>query len=227
MPITAIIFDFDGVILETESPIHQSWSELYQEFGLKLSMEVWARTIGAGEDIFDPLADIEEQVGRLPDRERLARRRRQREDALVAAQPVMPGVAQMLHDARRMGLRVALASSSSCRWVVGHLERLGLRDYFSIIRASDDVERTKPDPELYLSALAGLGVDSTQAFAIEDSPNGVSAARHAGLFCVAVPNNLTRGLPLEHADMLLESLASLPLDRLVAEIERRLNGNHS
>lgn len=224
MPIKAIIFDFDGVILETEGPVHQSWSELYQELGLTLSMEVWAATIGAGEYTFDPLADIEKQVGKLADREILAARRRQRENELVAAQPVMPGIVDMLKEARRLGLAVALASSSSCRWVVGHLERLGLLEYFSVIRASDDVERTKPDPELYLAALDGLGINNAQALAVEDSPNGISAAKRAGLFCIAVPHNLTRSLPLEHADMLLESLDSMPLDMLVAEVERRLNG---
>ena len=224
MPIKAIIFDFDGVILETEGPVHQSWAELYQEFGLTLSMEVWAQVIGAGENVFDPLEDIERQIGRLENLEDVALRRLQRENELVSAQTVLPGVTDILQDARRLGLRVGLASSSSCSWVVGHLRRLGLLEYFAVIRAADDVQRTKPDPELYLAALHGLGVPASLAFAVEDSPNGVSAARRAGLFCVAVPHHLTRDLPLDHADMRLESLSTISLENLISEIERRLNG---
>jgi beta-phosphoglucomutase-like phosphatase (HAD superfamily) len=91
-------------------------------------------------------------------------------------------------------------------------------------RAADDVQRTKPDPELYLAALHALGVTASQAFAVEDSPNGISAAKRAGLFCVAVPNRLTISLPLDHADMQLESLSTISLETLLCEIERRLNG---
>ena len=224
MTIKAVIFDFDGVILETEGPIHQSWEELYQEFGLRLSMEVWASYIGTAEDSFDPLDGIEAQFGRLHDREGLALRRRQREDQLVLVQTVLPGVKDFLQDARNLGLQVGLASSSSCSWVVGHLERLELLEYFSVIRARDDVQRTKPDPDLYLAALTGLGVTVSQAFAVEDSPNGISAAKQAGLFCLAVPHNLTRNLPLDHADMQIESLSTVSLENLICEIERRLNG---
>lgn len=224
MPIKAVIFDFDGVILETEGPVHQSWAELYQKFGLTLSMDVWAQVIGAGENVFNPMADIERQIGKLDDLEAVASRRLQRENELVSAQRVLPGVTEILQEARRLGLRVGLASSSSCQWVVGHLKRLGLLDYFTVVRASDDVLRTKPDPELYLAALHALGVTASQAFAVEDSPNGVSAAKRAGLFCLAVPHHLTRDLPLGHADMRLESLSMVSLENLVIEIERRLNG---
>ena len=220
MSIKAVIFDFDGVILETEGPVHQSWAELYQEFDLTLTMEVWTQVIGAGMNIFDPMEDIERQVGKLPDREGLAERRLKRENELVSDQTVLPGVTEILRDANLLGLRVGLASSSSCSWVVGHLRRLGLLEYFAVIRAADDVQRTKPDPELYLAALHLLGVSASQAFAVEDSPNGISAAKRAGLFCVAVPNPLTRQLPLDHADLLLTSLEELSLDDLLARVAK-------
>jgi len=226
MPIKAVIFDFDGVILETEGPVHQSWAELYQEFGLTLTMDVWAQVIGAGESVFNPMADIERQIGKLEDQEAVASRRLERENELVSAQRVLPGVTEILQEARRLGLLVGLASSSSCQWVVGHLKRLGLLDYFTVVRASDDVLRTKPDPDLYLAALNGLGVAADQAFAVEDSPNGITAAKRAGLFCLAVPHHLTRDLPLDHADMQLESLSTITLENLINEIERRLNGKH-
>jgi HAD superfamily hydrolase (TIGR01509 family) len=149
----------------------------------------------------------------------------QRETSLILEQPVLPGVLDYLEGARRLGLRVGLASSSSCEWVLGHLSRLGLLNYFHEIRASEDVKRTKPDPALYLQVLHGLGVPAEQGVALEDSPNGILAAKRAGLFCVAVPNALTRRLPLDHADLRLESLADLPLESLLVEVEGRLHGN--
>src|SRR4030067_3244264 len=186
MSIKAVIFDFDGVILETEGPVHQSWAELYQEFDLTLTMEVWTQVIGAGMNIFDPMEDMERQVGKRPDREGLAERRLKRENELVSDQTVLPGVTEILRDANLLGLRVGLASSSSCSWVVGHLRRLGLLEYFAVIRAADDVQRTKPDPELYQAALHALGVTASQAFAAEDLPNGISGDERGGLFVVVL-----------------------------------------
>jgi beta-phosphoglucomutase-like phosphatase (HAD superfamily) len=86
--------------------------------------------------------------------------------------------------------------------------------------ASDDVRITKPDPELFVVALAGLGLEAGQAVVFEDSPNGVLAARRAGLFTVAVPTRMTEMLPLEQADLRLSSLAELPLEELLRRVEQ-------
>ena len=145
--------------------------------------------------------------------------RKAREAALLSAQSIRPGVVETLQTARRIGLKIGLASSSPCRWVTGNLERLGLIDYFECIRCQDDVQLTKPDPELYLAAAACLEVPPVEAIAIEDSPNGVTAAKRAGMFCVAVPNDLTSGLRLDHADLRLDSLADLPLEELIAKAQ--------
>ena len=125
----------------------------------------------------------------------------------------------MLQDARRLGLKLGLASSSSCQWVEEHLQQRGLRAYFDVVRAADDVRFTKPDPELYLAVLTKLDVLPAQALALEDSPNGVRAAKAAGMYCVAVPNTMTSQLPLHEADLRLESLADLSLETLLARIE--------
>jgi beta-phosphoglucomutase-like phosphatase (HAD superfamily) len=117
-----------------------------------------------------------------------------------------------------LGLYLGLASSSSCKWVIDHLTRLGLVDYFDCICASDDVVHTKPDPELYLSVLRGLGVSAKEAIALEDSPIGIRAAKQAGLFCVAVPNPLTSQLALTQADLQLGSLAEMPLQQLLDKV---------
>lgn len=220
--IRALILDFDGLILETETPVYQSWRELYESLGCQLSFDKWAGTIGKAEGLFDPFEDIEEQLGRTVDREFFGPLRRKRELELIAKQPVLPGVKEVLDTAVQMSLMLGLASSSSCEWVSGHLTRLGLFDYFDTIKASDDVPHTKPDPALYQAVLAALDLGPNQAIVFEDSPNGILAAKRAGLFCVVVPNQLTARLKLNHADMRLNSLADLPLAKLIRKVEKRL-----
>ena len=215
--IRAIVFDFDGLILDTELPEFQSWQEIYQAHGCTLPLAVWATCIGTTE-AFDPYAYLEEQLGRAIDREVVQLRQRQQCDALIAAQAVLPGVHDYIADARRLDLQLGVASSSSRAWVHGHLTRLELHQHFVCIACRDDVPRTKPDPALYQAALAALGVRPEEAIALEDSPNGILAAKRAGLFCVAVPNVLTRQLPLDHADLQIPSLAALPLSELLRTI---------
>ena len=223
MKIHALVFDFDGLILETEEPIFRSWQEIYREFGCELAFEDWAKIIGTTETDWDPLVALEQQLGcSLGQQVEINRRQHARETELILAQSVLPGVEQYLQDARRLGLKIGLASSSTCAWVAGHLERLGLREYFQVIRASDHVQHTKPDPELYRSALDGLGVQPKQAVAFEDSPNGILAANRAGMWSVAVPNSLTRRLPVDHADLRLETLAALPLESVLEEFNARI-----
>jgi HAD superfamily hydrolase (TIGR01509 family) len=216
--IRALIFDFDGLILETEGPSYKSWEEVYQSFGFALPFSTWSTIIGTTQGEFDPCLELKKKVKGRVDWEGIESRRRASEKALIEAQSVMPGVEQYLKDARRLGLKTGLASSSSCKWVIGHLTRLGLVDYFDSICASDDVEHTKPDPELYLSVLRELDVSAEEAIALEDSPIGIQAAKQAGLFCVAVPNPLTRQLSLSQADFQLGSLAEMLLEQLLNKV---------
>jgi len=215
--ISALVFDFDGLILDTETPIFQSWREVYQEHGQELQLEKWATVIGTYEEPFDVFEYLQELTGRSLDRAAVETGRKAREMALLAGQTIRPGVVDYLQSAQRLGLKIGLASSSPCRWVTGNLDRLGLIDHFECIRCQDDVRLTKPDPELYLAAAACLEVSPVEAIAIEDSPNGVTAAKRAGMYAVAVPNDLTRGLRLDHADLRLESLADMPLEDLIAK----------
>lgn len=217
--IRAIIFDFDGLILETEGPSYDSWQEVYQSFGLSLPFASWATIIGSSQGGFDPRLDLQKRVKERIDWDEVERKRRKSEIERLEKLTVLPGVEQYLKDARRMGLKTGLASSSSCKWVTGHLTRLGLVDYFDCICASDDVKNTKPDPELYQSVLRGLDVSAEEAIALEDSPNGIRAAKQAGLYCVAVPNPLTRQLTFDQADLRLSSLEELTLEQLVDKIE--------
>lgn len=214
-----LIFDFDGLILDTESPEFIFWRDIFAEHGCVLSLAEWAVCIGTA-DVFDPCAHLEAQLGRPVDRDVLRTERRRRSDALIAAQAPLPGVVERIAEARAMGMKLGVASSSSRDWVEGHLTRLGLAGHFACVRCADDVDRVKPDPALYRVTLDGLGLRAEEAIAFEDSPNGVLAARRAGIFCVAVPNAATRELAFDGPDLRLTSLAELSLQEIVREVRR-------
>jgi HAD superfamily hydrolase (TIGR01509 family) len=217
--IRALIMDFDGLILDTEGPAYQAWLEIFQEYQAELPLSVWETWIGGSPHGFDPCGYLTEQTGYSVDREGLTRRALGREEELIEAKGVLPGVEEYVADAKRLGLKLGLASSSDCDWVFKYLEKLGLRDKFDCIKCADDVEKVKPAPDLYLAVLEGLGVPAEEAFAMEDSPNGITSAQAAGLFCVAVPNALTLRLHTNHADMRLDSLADVPLDELLSRVQ--------
>lgn len=219
--IQGIIFDFDGVILDTEFSAYQTWLEIYQEYGCDLPFSTWAVCIGGSPQLFDPCEYLEEQIGRAVPREELRLRRRERHVEVVSTQLAMPGIEDYIREAKRLGLKLGVASSSMHTWVDGHLARLGLLDSFDSIKCREDVTSSKPDPALYLSVLNDLGLQGEQAIALEDSPNGIIAAQRAGIFCVAVPNLITAQLPLEHADLHLTSLNALPLEQLLAIVQKR------
>jgi HAD superfamily hydrolase (TIGR01509 family) len=217
--IKALIFDFDGLILETETPVYISWNELYQSYHCHLPLDSWVTLIGGEDHSFDPYAELERQLGHSLDRAAVESERRKREMVLVDAQPVLPGVLQYLNDARQLKLRIGLASSSSCAWVTGHLTRLGIIQYFDCIRARDNVQKVKPDPELYLNVIKTLDIKPDEGIVLEDSFHGVQAAKSAGLYCVAVPNDMTRGMNLQQADLMLSSLTEMPLNNLITHVQ--------
>ena len=160
---------------------------------------------------------LEELTGREFDRDSLMRERRRRYLAATESNPLLPGVVDYIHEAQRLGLKLAVASSSSHAWVDGQLESRGLRQHFDPVICSDDVLRVKPDPELYLLTASTLRTTPGNTLVIEDSANGVAAAKEAGAFCVAVPNPMTRDLPLGRADVRLKALSDMPLTDLLVK----------
>ncbi len=208
------MFDFDGLILDTEEPVYRSWLEVYQAHGEELPFERWVQIVGSTTTGFHPQYHLEERLGRPLPKEVLDRRVGRRTE-MILAQAVLPGVVQHLDAARERGLKLGVASSSTREWVAGHLARLGILERFECLRCRDDVANAKPEPDLYLAVLECLGVDASEAIAIEDSPNGVAAAKRAGMRCVAIPNSITARLDLSEADITLTSLAELTLGQLL------------
>ena len=217
--IDTLIFDFDGVIIDTETPIYEIWQDVYSGYGVELDRSLWQRLIGGGTDRFDVFQHLEELAGVKLDREALENSRRRRYDRLVQSSPLLPGVREYIEEADRRGLKLGVASSSSRDWVENHLTERGLRPHFRCVVTRDDVSAIKPDPEPYVLAMEGLGTSPERAVAIEDSLNGVTAAKRAGMFCVAVPNPMTKDLPLEEADLRLGALSDITLTALLERLE--------
>jgi putative hydrolase of the HAD superfamily len=217
--IGGLLFDFDGLLVDTETPARLAYEELYRDHGQELPLELWATLVGTIGADFDPDAHLEELVGQPLDREQLTTRRRTRELELTDLEELRPGIEDYLVEAHHRGLSTAIVSSSSQDWINRHLDRLGRVDGWDAIVAADgDATRAKPQPTLYLEALALLGLRPDEAIAFEDSLNGIRAAKAAGLFCVAVPNPITKTFALDEADLVVESLEAMPLDDLLARV---------
>jgi len=212
--IRAIVFDFDGLILDTEEPVYRSWLEVYEAHGEELPFERWVQIVGSTTTGFHPQYHLEERLGRPLPKEVLDRRIGRRTE-MILAQQLLPGVVPHLDAARERGLKLGVASSSTAEWVRGHLARLGILERFDCLRCRDDVTHVKPEPDLYIAVLECLGASPSEAIAIEDSPNGVTAAKRAGMRCVAIPNTITAQLDLSHADLILTSLSEVTLQQLL------------
>jgi HAD superfamily hydrolase (TIGR01509 family) len=213
----ALVFDFDGLILDTESPTYDAVARIFAEHEVDLELGWWHSTLGTSNHVHwtDVLAD---RVGRPLNRDELVARREQSRLVVIESLAVSDGLVDLLDGAEAAGVPCAVASSSGIGWVGGHLDRLRIRDRFAAVITSDDVgrdpRRTKPAPDLFLAAAAALGVDPASCVVLEDSPNGVAAGRAAGMVVVAVPGPMTAPLDFSAAHLVVPSLAAVDVNRL-------------
>jgi HAD superfamily hydrolase (TIGR01509 family) len=216
MAIRGLLFDFDGLLIDTETPSRRVWEEVYLEHGHELPRDEWSTLIGTIGARFNPFLHLEELVGARLDEDALNARLRAREHELCDLEDLRPGIEEYLEEADRRGFKTGVVSSSTRSWIERHLERLDRSGGWDVIVCADgDAERAKPRPTLYLEALDALGLVADEAIAFEDSPNGLRAAKAAGLPCVAIPNPATATLDFDEADLILESLADVPLAELL------------
>jgi HAD superfamily hydrolase (TIGR01509 family) len=215
--IKALLFDFDGVVVETEKPGYLVWKQIYTDHGQEpLSLEKFSLVIGTHFIHFDPRKDLESKVGRPLDWVAIDRQRRDFYEKVVSRQPVLPGVRELLQEARAKGIRTGVVSSSDGKWIHRWLQHNDLTSLFERVTCVDDVPTPKPAPDLYLEGLRRFGLRPDQAVAIEDSPNGSKAAERAGLFCVVVPSEITSLLKFEVNFPQVPSLAGMTMAKLQA-----------
>jgi HAD superfamily hydrolase (TIGR01509 family) len=213
--VRALLFDFDGTMVDTESVDWRSWEEVFAQHGVEVPRERFLLRIGTlnGPDELDELDAL---LDTPVDREAVQAARRARERELIAEEPLRPGVDRLLDEAAELGLKVAIVSSSTRDWVQSHLERLAIEHHVVFVHCADgDRDRCKPSPVLYLEALEELGVGAGEAIALEDSTNGIAAAKAAGIFTVAFPNPVTSGSDLSSADLVVHSLEDVTLRSLL------------
>jgi HAD superfamily hydrolase (TIGR01509 family) len=217
--VDAVVFDFDGHMLDTEVPVYAAWCATFESYGaVPPTIEEWGVYIGTDSDDRELLDLLVTTASAPVDVDEMQARRRAHRDALLAAETVRPGVAAWIDEATAAGLGIAIASSSPDAWVLGHLDRLGLRGHFLHVMCAGDGRPAKPEPDTYVAACAALGVEPHRALAVEDSAHGVAAAKSAGLLCVVVPNSLTKALDLSAADLRLDSLADCSLHDAIANV---------
>lgn len=215
--IKGLIFDFDGLILDTETPEYQAISAAYAEHGQRLPVTLYGSVVGAqyGQQ-FDPVVHLSSLAGKPIDSKTFWERVDQQRMALIERSQPLPGVKEYLERSQRRGLKLAVASSSPRSWVDGHLRRIGLLHYFDVIKCKEDVRQVKPAPDLFLAALGALQLRAEEALIFEDSLNGVLAAQAARIRVVAVPNPVTVQLDIRGENLRLSSLADMPLEDLLA-----------
>lgn len=216
-PIRAILFDFDGLIVDTESVGYQTWREIYAQHGHTLEVEVYAQAIGTEfNDLYDPRRDLDALTGRALPWAELEAARLRRERELRTTLRTLPGVVDRLQEARALGLPCAVASSSPLSWVGRWIEQLELEEHFHHLTTVDDTGKVKPDPSLFLHAAGRLGVDPAEVLVFEDSLNGLRAARAAGMRCIVAPGPMTRHLDFTGALRRVASLEEVSLAALAA-----------
>ncbi len=221
MAVKAFIFDFDGLILDSETPVYDAWKEIFQDYGVDLSFSIWQCTVGTSRDAFDPVLYLEEQIGRPLNRKQLNQRQIIRSYENILDKDALPGVISFLDEALRRGIKMAVASSSTTDWVFCNLVRLDIANRFDVICCGDEVKKVKPEPDLFLLAAGLLNLTPDEVIVLEDSPLGITAARTAGMYCVAVPNPVTLSMSINHADLVINSLAETYMDYILEKFEHR------
>ncbi|AHV97278.1 HAD family hydrolase [Paenibacillus sabinae] len=216
--IKALVFDFDGTIIDTESAWYAAFREAYEQHGVELSVKQYSQCIGTSLCNFNPYEYLMTDLSLPIDREEFRKAVQQRHSELMEAEEMRLGIKHYLDSAKAAGLKIGLATSSSTAWVEKYLKQLGLREYFDCIRTADHVKNVKPDPELYLQALDCLGVKPDEAIAIEDSPNGSKAALAAGMHCIISPNKITSLLDFDPSLYRVACFTDLDFDHLTTRL---------
>ncbi|UHA75942.1 HAD family hydrolase [Paenibacillus sp. 481] len=211
----AIVFDFDGLIIDTETVWYLAFKEVLQGYNVDFPLEVFVKCIGTDDAALH--AFIEEKLG-VESIEIIMNLTKENHKAKMELLDIREGVKEYLIEAQNLGLKIGLASSSSREWVEGFLKQLQILDYFEVIKTGDEVEKVKPDPTLYIKTLEALNINADEAVAFEDSANGARAAIAAGLKCVIVPNEVTKEINFEKFHLRINSMSEMSLTQVISHL---------
>ncbi|MWV43260.1 HAD-IA family hydrolase [Paenibacillus sp. HJL G12] len=219
--IKAVVFDFDGLMVDTETPAYHAFCKVYGEYGKELPLEMYAQCVGTSFDVFNPYTYLAEILQHTVDPEVIRKQVDVRYKEMLQHIQPRPGVVEYLSEAKELGLKIGLASSSYFNWLEPYLTKFDLHGYFDSINTADLVQEVKPNPELYLLSLRKLEVEPEEAISFEDSLNGFTAAKKAGLHTVIVPNEMTSTFPFEDYDLKIPSMESMGLKEVILRLEQQ------
>lgn len=206
----AVLFDFDGTLVDTEWAIYQEVLAIFQAEGEHLPLETYCQCIGAGYEVWSPQDYLEELTGKTYDWESIRKVRDQKIRARLETQGLIEGALESLNITKERGLRLAVVSSSSHSWVDAWLEKLEITSYFEHVTCKEDAARLKPAPDLFLKGAERMELTPEKCLVVEDSRNGMLAALEAGMDVIAVPNRVTEVLDFSEALVRLKSLTEYP-----------------
>lgn len=206
MAASAVLFDFDGVLVDTEWAIYQSWRRVFEDHGHDLPLAVYTRCIGSDFSTWSAKTHLEDLTGQAFDWHDLDARRQHEILLDLADEGPMPGVRELLEKLTALAVPCAVVSSSSHHWVDGWLAKTELAGYFKTVVCRGDAPRIKPAPDLFLEAARRMALAPRDCLVIEDSLNGIIAATAAGIPAWAVPNRVTRDLDFSLAERIFDSL---------------------
>ena len=214
--ISAVIFDLDGVIVSTDEYHFQAWKELAKELGIAFSREDNSRQRGVSRmESLEVLLEKTEQT--FSNDEKLAMAEKKNSiyrDLLDRLSPdqILPGALNFAEESRKLGLKIAVGSSSRNTPFI--LKKIGLSDYFDAVADGNDIQRSKPDPQVFLIAAERLAVRPAECLVVEDADAGVEAAKAGGMFALAL--GAAKGHP--GADLRADSLERLSIEKLLPEL---------
>ena len=209
----ALIFDFDGLILDTETAEVEIWNGIYAQYGMTFDMEAYQGVVGSsGARGFDPAQPLADREGETRSFTEIRKDFRQIALRHCETLDAMEGVAELIHRAKAGGYLLAVGSSAAHWWLETHLKRLALIDEFDTIVSSEDVENAKPHPDIFIKVLENLSIPPENALVFEDSYNGILAAHRAGICAIAVPNPITKDQDFSLAAAVVPSLADFNPD---------------
>lgn len=216
--VAAVVFDFDGLLMDTESCMLGSWQQEWRHHGLELDLDSFWVDHG-GDVTAERYERLAREVGLSYDRATSHARRVAHRDRLHAELQLRPGIGSWLDQAERANLRLAVASSSPRGWAHHLLAGVDSAHRFEVFACGDEVSAPKPDPAVYRLALDRLGLPADQVIAVEDALHGVAAAQAAGLRCVAIPNPHMAAARLAAAELLLTSATEITLGQVLDTID--------
>ncbi len=223
--IKAIIFDFDGTIIDTETAWYITFRDAYKSHDIDLTLQQYSQCLGTSLHSFNPYTHLKTHYNLPIDLEEFKQSVQKKHTNMMIKESVRPGILKLLETAKSKKLKIGLASSSERAWIDKFVKLHGIEDYFECYCTADTVSKVKPDPELYLQALKKLGVEPSEAIAIEDSPNGARAAVAAGIPTVVIKNDITKLLPFSEGHHTIDSLANYELDALIELIQQKVHSS--